>query len=166
MARAAKPWSHWNLYHGQSRGPLPDRPAVAAAAVVAAAAAADVAAEVAGAAALLLLPLEGGGVCCVPLDERFLPFRPTGFRFSFFCGAVNKAFINHYIHYHSIIISRLVAAASHVMRDALISMSITFMYVRVIQTPRLIPKVLIYAGNPTAQSLRFSGPLRHLFSRF
>ena len=57
----------------------------AAVAAVAAAAAADVAVEVAAA----LLPLDGGVVCC-PLEDRFLPFRPTGFRFSFFCGAVKR----------------------------------------------------------------------------
>ena len=28
-------------------------------------------------------PLEEGGVVCCPLEERFLPFRPTGFFFSF-----------------------------------------------------------------------------------
>ena len=51
---------------------------------VAAAAVDDVPVAVAAAAAL---PLDGGVVCC-PLEDRFLPFRPTGFRFSFFCGAV------------------------------------------------------------------------------
>ena len=38
----------------------------------------DVAVEVAA------LPFLDGGVVCCPLEDRFLPFRPTSFRFSFF----------------------------------------------------------------------------------